>query len=174
MGKRSKDRATGRPPEGGLRKTVNVRELSRAIARPIDDPLARIGGRFFTPDLTAFDAPAALQPVRAAAALVLNRPQAVRAGSNRSIVREPSKRSLEAAASPRRVADPVNHAAPIKRPTLASPVKTQAKTASKVVSHEVRPARLDNARSCKERPRDTKRGAGGGKKSFVPWCTRKR
>lgn len=124
-----------------------------------------MSGRFFTPDLTAFehewqDAPRLVEDQAA--------------DRNRVVSRQNDRQAVVRGTR----ADEATERKRLLRPASLSERAAKEKLASPVVSHaqHSRNSRVEKARaSCKERPEPdrVKRGRGSGK-AFVPWCDRKR
>jgi len=123
-----------------------------------------LSGRFFTPDLTAFEHEWQDIP-RLTADPVIEKSYAERRQAQREAVVRGTR------------TDEVTVRKELLRPTKANAANKE-RIASPVVTHAERSpkARVEKARStCKERPEPdrVKRGRGSGK-AFVPWCDRKR
>lgn len=170
MGKRNKNRETGRPATGGIRKTANYRSVSRPESRHVSDGLF---DGFFKPDLSAFEtvnevANARISYIDTPAARAAARGVSSSTHSPRANTASPSKRSLE------RKNEPLHPGRARVTPYTPITNKPTPKPAMKLERHEVRPARLEPQRAtCKPRPKDNRAKSGGSGKEFVPWCDRR-
>lgn len=173
MARGNSNRSNSRPATGGLRNTQSVRLVSRSIARQVAGPLDAIGGRFFSPDMSAFtDGPVHGEITDGRASAIRSDP-ARKAAPGRVLAAKAANHSLRPIATAVTVAPAPAHRAPTKasKPLTkqgARPLVTQSKTSI--------PSRVERSHpTCKERPERPQRGKSGGasKVTFVPWCGRK-
>lgn len=172
MARKNKDRDGSRKATGGLRETRRVAELRRGQERREREAYfsPSLGGGFFTPNLSAFEHVEIEDPNRG-----LSRDNNIASGYRNAGPRDltPS-RYKQAQMQDRR--QPGGASFLQERKPTAAFGGQKLQTENRVVSHEVRPkAREESVRSvCKPRPTDNRPKGGGGGKSFVPWCDRKR
>lgn len=172
MARKNKDRDGSRKATGGLRETRRVTDIRRVQARRERDAYSSpaLSGQMFSPDLSAFEHVDIIDPNRE-----LSRHNNIASGYRNAGPRDltPSRYKQASLQDMRRPGAAIS--LQDRKPTAAFGGQ-KLETANRVVSHEVRPkAREVSVRSnCKERPTDNRPRGGGGGKTFVPWCDRKR